>query len=88
MNGYSFHSDWLNGEYPRDELMLICTGWPSGMLVGAYKQCYNQLPGVVDGCAVFEASRDEEKAKSCRSTGEVVTEVNDLRLGVLCLSLG
>lgn len=47
------------------------------MLVDAYKQCYDQLPGTVDGCAVFEASRDKAKADSCRSTGDVVTEVRN-----------
>ena len=47
------------------------------MLVNAYKECYNQLPGTVDGCAVFEASRDKAKADNCRSTGDVVNEVRD-----------
>lgn len=45
------------------------------MLVDAYNTCINQLPGTVDGCSVFEASRDEDKAWDCQSKGEVVAEV-------------
>lgn len=45
------------------------------MLVDAYKTCIDQLQGSVDGCSVFEASRDEDKAWHCQPKGEVVAEV-------------
>jgi hypothetical protein len=46
------------------------------MLVDAYDQCYDKLQGSVDGCSVFEASRDQAKADACLAQGEVVAEVS------------
>lgn len=48
------------------------------MLADAYKECYDTLTGTLDGCSVFEASRDKVKADACVSTGDVVTEVHYL----------
>lgn len=59
-HGFSYHSDWLNG-------------WPKGMLVDAHSQC--NLNGAPEGCSIFEASRDVDKAYACTSTGEVINEV-------------
>lgn len=50
------------------------------MLVDAYNTCIDQLQGTVDGCSVFEASRDQDKAYHCQSTGQVVAEVSQTRL--------
>jgi hypothetical protein len=72
-NGFTFHADWLNGERPpRTKLM---SGWPHGMLVDAYDRCKDKLMGTVDGCSVFEASRDEDMAYNCRAQGQVIAEV-------------
>ncbi|KAK1926900.1 hypothetical protein DB88DRAFT_536906 [Papiliotrema laurentii] len=57
--GLTFHGDWQNG-------------WPKGMLVEANEKC--RLPGTVDGCSIFEASRDEKKANDCRTEGSIVNE--------------
>jgi len=46
------------------------------MLVDAYEQCTDMLKGTVDGCPVFEASRDEDKAYHCYAKGEVASEVH------------
>jgi hypothetical protein len=43
------------------------------MLVEANEKC--RLPGTVDGCSIFEASRDEKKANDCRTEGSIVNEV-------------
>jgi hypothetical protein len=60
-------------------------GWPSGMLVDAYKTCGNAtnpvtndplLYGAVDGCSVFEASRNKTLADNCFAAGQVVAEVS------------
>lgn len=53
-------------------------GWPSGMLVDAYDKCARagKLRGSVDGCEVFEASRDQDKAFHCEAKGQTVAEVS------------
>ncbi len=51
------------------------------MLVDAYNTCGNGgtgLPGTVDGCSVFEASRDQDKAYACVAAGDVIAEVSIL----------
>lgn len=68
------------------------TGWPSGMLVDAYEQCPNMLQGTVDGCPVFEKSRDQAKADACFAKGEVASEVFPLqrpqKLGLILQAIG
>lgn len=60
-NGFSYHSDWLNG-------------WPTGMLVNAFNQCNDALDGTVDTCSVFTATKDQDAANACYASGQLVNE--------------
>ena len=65
------------------------SGWPSGLLVQAYQTCggNNLLQGTVDGCSVFEASRDQAAADGCVANGQLVGEVGHWALAHMLIVL-